>query len=99
MIKSRFLKDRPTKIKYKLSKHAKQRLKERFNLDSIGKIYENQIECLNGYSCNLRSYFLRDRDMVFIRNKNSKTIVTVLTPEMWNKNEYKRMWEESLREE
>lgn len=96
MTKSRLFKGRSTKIKYKMTKHAQRRLKERFNLDHIGKIYENQIEPLTSFTSNLKVFLFKPKDMVIIRNKKSRNIVTVLTPDIWNSMEFKETWEEYL---
>lgn len=96
-IKSRLLKGNPPKIQYTLTKHAQKKLKLRFGKDNIGKIYENQIENLENLTSNKIIYYLKDRNMVIIRNKNSNNIVTVWTPKIWNDYEFKREWKQSIK--
>ena len=88
---------RAPKVKYNLSYHAKKRLKQRFGLEEIGKIYSDQIEILDKQANNIKGFFIKHKNIVAYRDNKSKNIVTVLTPEMWNQLEYRRCWRKSLK--
>jgi len=85
------------KVKMVLSSHAKKRLMQRFRKENIGKIYERQIIPLTKFSCNKKAFYIPDKNMIIIRNTNSKIVVTVLTIEMWNKWEFSKAIKNSFK--
>lgn len=73
------------KIKWRLTKHAKQRLKERFDLDVMPTMRANTITLLNTLGGNKIAFQINGTNMVVLKNKSSAYIVTVMTREMWDR--------------
>ncbi len=71
-----------TRFKLNISKHAQFRLKQRFGKSTLGKIYEDDVECLGTLNGAKKLYLIKNTEIVILKNSRSKNVITFLTKPM-----------------
>ena len=90
------LEDKSSKMKCRFTRHARQRLKQRFKIKKKIPIYSNELVHLCTVAKKKQVFWIKDTNMIIVRDKINKALLTVLTTDIWNNQQYRQAWRKSI---